>query len=409
MNSADRLFVRVAGLMVLVALSVVALSSYLPDPKVLPQPEGPRGEPHSIALQLLLCGVVAIRILLNLRRWRPSMTPSAESASYLRLRGLTQREAILAVATVLALLGAVWMVLYLARPPGERPLRDRAPSTSEPGRPDTEPAKTPSDAPVRREPDAPMVILGVARRHRRDGLRAQASRSGRRGGCQCTCPAYRHAAQRDRRAPFIQRTALQCRKCVGHLVDQRLREAKMTTSPSGRILSRQSDLRRNTCTLPSPRHTVGSLLRTARMGEQDRDMSLFGRGGGFDTLQLRNALDKLCRAGGGIAVLGPRSSEPRQLHGRTAQLANRADRLDVADSRHRPSPWGTHPDIEPVPVRPFAPGLGRVRIPAQLLRHGEQCLAVILVEVGDGASGLSETGSAAAASYSAPLAESMRP
>ncbi|ALR11460.1 hypothetical protein MYCSP_08295 [Mycobacteroides saopaulense] len=161
MNSADRLFVRAAGLMVLVALSVVALRSYLPDPKVLPQPEEPRDEPHSIALQLLLCGVVAILILLSLRRRRPGMTPSAESPSYLRLRGLTRREAIIAVATVLALLSAVWTVLYLARPTGEGPVRDPAPSTSEPGRPDAEPDKTPGDAPVRKEPNAPLVILGV--------------------------------------------------------------------------------------------------------------------------------------------------------------------------------------------------------------------------------------------------------
>lgn len=147
--------------MVLVALAVVALRSYLPDPKVLPRPEEPRDEPHSIALQLLLCGVVAILILLSLRRRRTGMTPSAESPSYLRLRGLTRREAIIAVATVLALLGAVWTALYLARVAGEGPVRAPASSTSEPGRPDAEPAKAPGDAPVRKEPDAPMVILGV--------------------------------------------------------------------------------------------------------------------------------------------------------------------------------------------------------------------------------------------------------
>lgn len=162
MNSANKLFVRAAGLIVLVALLVVALRSYLPDPAILPRPEEPRDEPHSIALQLLLCGVVAILILLSLRRRRPGMPVSAESPSYLRLHGLTRREALIAAASALLLVGAVWTSLYLTRPTGDAPVREPAPGTSEP-RPAAEAGshKTPGNAPGREESGAPMLILGV--------------------------------------------------------------------------------------------------------------------------------------------------------------------------------------------------------------------------------------------------------
>ncbi|WP_078326495.1 DUF4129 domain-containing protein [Mycobacteroides salmoniphilum] len=161
MNSANRLFVRAAGLIVLVALLVVALRSYLPHPAILPRPEEPRDEPRSIALQLLLCGVVAILILLSLRR-RPGMPMGSESPSYLRLRGLTRREALIAAASALLLVGAIWTSLYLTRPTGDSPVREPAPGTSE-SRPADEaaPHKTPGNTPAREESGAPMVILGV--------------------------------------------------------------------------------------------------------------------------------------------------------------------------------------------------------------------------------------------------------
>ncbi|MFA4083795.1 DUF4129 domain-containing protein [Mycobacteroides salmoniphilum] len=162
MNRADKLFVRAAGLIVLVALLVVALRSYLPDPAILPRPEEPRAEPHSIALQLLLCGVVAILILLSLRQRRPGMPMGSESPSYLRLRGLTRREALIAAASALLLVGAVWLSLYLTRPTGDSPVREPAPGTSEP-RPagEAEPHKTPGNTPGREESGTPIVILGV--------------------------------------------------------------------------------------------------------------------------------------------------------------------------------------------------------------------------------------------------------
>ncbi len=162
MNSTNKLFVRAAGLIVLVALLVVALRSYLPHPAILPRPEEPRDEPRSIALQLLLCGVVAILILLSLRRRRAGMPIGSESPSYVRLRGLTRREALIAAASVLLLVGAVWTSLYLTRPTGDSPVREPAPGTSE-SRPADEaaPHKTPGNTPEREESGAPIVILGV--------------------------------------------------------------------------------------------------------------------------------------------------------------------------------------------------------------------------------------------------------
>lgn len=163
MNSDNRLFLRASGVIVLVALSVVALRSYLPpDTKVLPRPEEPRDESHSIALQLLLCGVTAILILLSLRKRRPGMPVPTESPSYLRFRGLTRREALIATASALVLMGAAWMSLYLSRPTGNPPVRESVPGTSAPSRPaDAPPRKAPGDVPERDEPGMPMVVLGV--------------------------------------------------------------------------------------------------------------------------------------------------------------------------------------------------------------------------------------------------------
>jgi hypothetical protein len=161
MNGANRPLVRVAGLIVLVALSVVALRSYLPDAKALPQPEQPRDEVHSIALQLLLCGVLSILILLSLRRRRRQPLPAA-GPSHLRLRGLSRREAIVALVGTLLLVGALWVSLYLARPTGENPLREPASSTSEPRRADSaEPSQAPRTEPEREQPDTPLLILGA--------------------------------------------------------------------------------------------------------------------------------------------------------------------------------------------------------------------------------------------------------
>ena len=207
MNSANKLFVRAAGLIVLVALLVVSLRSYLPDPAVLPRPEEPRAEPRSIALQLLLCGVVAVLILLSLRRRGPGMPVGTDSPSYLRLRGLTRREALIAAASVLVLVGAVWISLYLTRPTGDSPVREPAPGTSEP-RPAGEaaPDKTPGNAPGREEPGAPMVILGVVligiivmifvlRRNERDALDAGGGNSAESEGADATPGSLAHLVE----------------------------------------------------------------------------------------------------------------------------------------------------------------------------------------------------------------------
>ncbi|QCH23448.1 DUF4129 domain-containing protein [Mycobacteroides salmoniphilum] len=207
MNSANKLFVRAAGLIVLVALLVVALRSYLPDPAILPRPEEPRAEPRSIALQLLLCGVVAILILLSLRRRRPGMPVGSESPSYLRLRGLTRREALIAAASVLLLVSAVWMSLYLTRPTGDSPVREPAPGTSEP-RPADEaaPHRTPGNTPGREESGAPIVILGVVligiavtifvlRRDIPDSLDATGDQSAESEGAEATSGSLAHLVE----------------------------------------------------------------------------------------------------------------------------------------------------------------------------------------------------------------------
>ncbi|OHU30391.1 hypothetical protein BKG76_01045 [Mycobacteroides franklinii] len=161
MNSADRLFLRAAGLIVLVALSVVALRSYLPEPSVLSRPQERRTQHHSIALQLLLCGAASILILLSLRRQRPRMPLPPESPPYLRLRGLTRREVIIAVATALGLLVAVWASLYAMGTTGEGAPPESTSRSAESRQSDAEPGKTPGDAPRREEPEVPMVVLGV--------------------------------------------------------------------------------------------------------------------------------------------------------------------------------------------------------------------------------------------------------
>lgn len=161
MNGADRPLVRAAGLIALVALSVVALRSYLPDVKVPPPPEHPQDESRSMALQLLLCGAVSLLILLSLRRRRRT-PPSPSSPTYLRLRGLSRREAIIAAISALVLMGVVWTSLYLTRPTGESPVREPAPGTAEPRQPnDTEPRQAPSNPPGREQSDTAMLILGT--------------------------------------------------------------------------------------------------------------------------------------------------------------------------------------------------------------------------------------------------------
>ncbi|WP_100492975.1 DUF4129 domain-containing protein [Mycobacteroides abscessus] len=160
MTGADRPLLRATGLIVLIALSVVALRGYLPDAAALPPPEKPRAQPHSNALQLLLCGVVSILILVSLRRQRPSMPLPQENPPYLRLPALTRREAIIAAATVLVLMGGVWTALYLSGPAGEGPVREPASRSAEPTRPGTEPPAPGKPSP-RRYSEVPMMILGV--------------------------------------------------------------------------------------------------------------------------------------------------------------------------------------------------------------------------------------------------------
>ncbi|AMT70629.1 DUF4129 domain-containing protein [Mycobacteroides immunogenum] len=161
MNSADKLFLRAAGLIALVVLSVAALRSYLPEVAALPPPEKPRPQPHSIALQLVLCGAISIVILLSLRRRRPKLPLPQESPPYLRLRGLTRREALIAAATVLVLVGTVWTSLHLIGPAGHGPPPEPASRSSEPRAPEAE-SHTPGAVSPRQDPALPMVALGLA-------------------------------------------------------------------------------------------------------------------------------------------------------------------------------------------------------------------------------------------------------
>ncbi|MUM15980.1 DUF4129 domain-containing protein [Mycobacterium sp. CBMA271] len=161
MNGLDKPLIRAAGLIILVVMSVVALRGYLPATNAVPPPLRRPDESRSLGVQLLLCGVLALLILLSLRRRHRRPAPSSDGPSYLRLRGLTRREVIIAVATVLALLGVVWTLLYATRPTGEGPAREPGGGTAEPRQPERTEPRSPGKREAQNEPDTALLILGA--------------------------------------------------------------------------------------------------------------------------------------------------------------------------------------------------------------------------------------------------------